>query len=53
MPESVPLMLDVNCEWRRRDAIEAALRFQRHRLHWLEEPVFPPEDPDSLRAVGV
>ena len=27
-------------------------RFKRHRLHWLEEPVFPPEDLDSLRAVG-
>src|SRR5205823_8764582 len=52
VPESVPLMLDVNCEWTPREAIEAALRFKRHQLHWLEEPVFPPEDFDSLRAVG-
>ena len=52
VPESVPLMCDVNCEWSPRDAIAAALRFKAHRLHWLEEPVFPPEDLASIRAVG-
>jgi L-alanine-DL-glutamate epimerase-like enolase superfamily enzyme len=52
VPQSVPLMLDVNCEWTPHEAIDAALRFKQHRLHWLEEPVFPPEDLISLRAVG-
>jgi L-alanine-DL-glutamate epimerase-like enolase superfamily enzyme len=52
VPESVPLMLDVNCEWTPREAIAAALRFKPHRLHWLEEPVFPPEDLAALRTVG-
>lgn len=52
VPDGVPLMLDVNCEWSPRDAIAAAARFKPHRLHWLEEPVFPPEDLASIRAVG-
>jgi D-galactarolactone cycloisomerase len=52
VPDNVPLMCDVNCEWSPQDAIAAALRFKPHRLHWLEEPVFPPEDLASIRAVG-
>ena len=52
VPDDMPLMLDVNCEWTPREAIDAAKRFRKHRLHWLEEPVFPPEDLASLRAVG-
>jgi D-galactarolactone cycloisomerase len=52
VPDNVPLMLDVNCEWTPRDAIDAANRFKSHRLTWLEEPVFPPEDLAALRAVG-
>jgi D-galactarolactone cycloisomerase len=52
VPEDIALMCDVNCEWTPREAIAAALRFKRHRLHWLEEPVFPPEDLASIRAVG-
>jgi L-alanine-DL-glutamate epimerase-like enolase superfamily enzyme len=46
-----PLTVDVNCEWPREAAIEAARRFAPHALEWLEEPVFPPEDIHSLRAV--
>jgi L-alanine-DL-glutamate epimerase-like enolase superfamily enzyme len=45
-------MLDVNCEWTPPAAIDAANRFKRHRLLWLEEPVFPPEDFSAMRAVG-
>ncbi len=52
VPDNVALMCDVNCEWSPKDAIAAALRFKPHRLHWLEEPVFPPEDLASIRAVG-
>jgi D-galactarolactone cycloisomerase len=52
VPSDVPLTLDVNCEWSPADAIAAALRLREHRLHWLEEPVFPPEDFAALRAVG-
>jgi L-alanine-DL-glutamate epimerase-like enolase superfamily enzyme len=52
VPPHVPLTLDVNCEWSREEALAAALRFRAHGLQWLEEPVFPPEDFASLRAVG-
>jgi D-galactarolactone cycloisomerase len=52
VPEAIPLMLDVNCEWGPDDAVEAAKRFRPHRLLWLEEPAFPPEDFEALRAAG-
>jgi len=42
--EAPPLMVDVNCEWDRDEAIRAARSFAPHRLEWLEEPVFPPEN---------
>ncbi len=48
----VPLLLDVNCEWRPLEAIEAGRRFRAHDLTWFEEPVFPPEDYRALREVG-
>ncbi|MGE5639380.1 MAG: mandelate racemase/muconate lactonizing enzyme family protein, partial [Clostridia bacterium] len=49
--DDTPLTVDVNCEWPRDAAIQAARSFAPHRLEWLEEPVFPPEDFHSLRAV--
>jgi D-galactarolactone cycloisomerase len=52
VPREVPLTVDVNCEWRPREAIAAAQRFRPYDLLWLEEPVFPPEDYRALRAVG-
>jgi D-galactarolactone cycloisomerase len=52
VPDTVPLMLDVNCEWTPDEAVEAAKRFRPHRLLWLEEPAFPPEDYEALRAAG-
>ena len=52
LPPSVPLLLDVNCEWVPAEAIAAGRRFRRFDLAWFEEPVFPPEDFGSLRAVG-
>ncbi|HXM82297.1 MAG TPA: enolase C-terminal domain-like protein [Burkholderiales bacterium] len=52
IPGRIPLMLDVNCEWNRDDALRMAQQLRRHDLHWLEEPVFPPEDFAALRSVG-
>jgi L-alanine-DL-glutamate epimerase-like enolase superfamily enzyme len=52
VPREIPLTVDVNCEWRPREAIEAAARFRPHDLLWLEEPVFPPEDYRAIREVG-
>jgi L-alanine-DL-glutamate epimerase-like enolase superfamily enzyme len=52
VPAHVPLTVDVNCEWRPREATEVAMRWRDHALHWLEEPVFPPEDFRAIREVG-
>ena len=47
----VPLMVDVNCPWSRDEAVAVAARWRQHRLLWLEEPVFPPEDLEGMRRV--
>ena len=49
--DDVELMLDVNCAWTARDALEHALVLRACGLSWLEEPVWPPEDYGGLRAV--
>ena len=41
---SVPLMMDTNCAWRVGEALELAQALDAHDLHWLEEPLWPPED---------
>ncbi|MBA2961373.1 MULTISPECIES: mandelate racemase/muconate lactonizing enzyme family protein [Ramlibacter] len=51
MGPGVPLMLDTNCAWDRQGAIAAVTAMREHDLHWVEEPVWPPEDVPSLRAV--
>lgn len=55
--DGVPLMVDTNCPWTPLQAREMAQRFQSYDLHWLEEPLFPPEDFASLarlqREVGI
>src|SRR5690606_1790287 len=48
---NVALMLDTNCAWHREEAIEAAQRMSGYGLEWLEEPVWPPEDMESLCKV--
>jgi L-alanine-DL-glutamate epimerase-like enolase superfamily enzyme len=49
--ESVEIMLDVNCPWSLREALEMAERLQPFRLRWLEEPVWPPENYAGLAQV--
>ena len=41
-------MIDTNCPWTPQEAREAALSFLEFDPYWLEEPIFPPEDYDSL-----
>ena len=50
--DTVALMVDVNCAWSRREAIEHAQALRSCDLVWLEEPVWPPEDYRALRQVG-
>ncbi len=53
MGEGVPLMVDTNCPWTPWQARQKALSFKPYDLHWLEEPIFPPEDFDSLARLGL
>ena len=48
----VDLMLDTNCPWSPQDAIGMARALAPHRLFWLEEPVWPPEDYAGLARVA-
>lgn len=49
--QSVPLMMDCNCPWTPVQARAMARQLLDLDLHWLEEPVFPPEDFESLATV--
>ena len=48
MGEGMPLCVDTNCPWTPAQAREMAARLKPHDLHWLEEPIFPPEDYPAL-----
>ena len=47
----VPIMLDTNCPWTVPQAVEMARRLAPLDLHWLEEPVWPPENLAGLAEV--
>ncbi len=40
----VKIMVDTNCPWTPEEARHMALQLKPYDLHWLEEPIFPPED---------
>jgi len=46
--DGVPIMVDTNCPWTPHQALEMALALEPYDLTWLEEPIFPPEDFESL-----
>src|SRR5207245_3158819 len=48
---SVPIMVDTNCPWTVPQAIEMARKLAPLDLHWLEEPVWPPENLAGLADV--
>ena len=45
------LILDVNCAWSPVEAYARVERLRQYQLHWLEEPIFPPEDVQSLTSL--
>jgi L-alanine-DL-glutamate epimerase-like enolase superfamily enzyme len=47
----IPLMVDTNCPWTVPQAIEMAQRLAPLDVHWLEEPVWPPENLAGLAEV--
>lgn len=40
----VKIMVDTNCPWTPEQARHMTLKLRPYDLHWLEEPIFPPED---------
>ena len=42
--DDIPIMLDVNCAWSPKQAGEIAEALADINLHWLEEPLWPPEN---------
>ena len=53
----IKIMVDTNCPWTPEEARHMTMRLRRYDMHWLEEPIFPPEDFQSLarlrRETGV
>ncbi len=47
----VKLMVDCNCPWSVEQAVGMAQRLAPYDLHWLEEPVWPPENHAGLAEV--
>jgi D-galactarolactone cycloisomerase len=47
----VPLMMDTNCPWTVAESIQMVELLKPYDLHWLEEPVWPPEDHMGLSMV--
>jgi len=47
----IPIMVDCNCPWTVREAIDMAQKLKPLNLTWLEEPVWPPEDHAGLARV--
>ena len=40
----IAIMIDTNCPWSPQEAAAMAAKFRPFDPHWLEEPIFPPED---------
>jgi L-alanine-DL-glutamate epimerase-like enolase superfamily enzyme len=45
------LMMDINCAWTLKEAVQKAWEFAPYDLLWLEEPLWPPEDFAGLARV--
>jgi L-alanine-DL-glutamate epimerase-like enolase superfamily enzyme len=49
--DDIEIMLDVNCPWSVREALDMTSKLRRFNLRWLEEPVWPPENYSGLARV--
>ena len=48
MGEDADLMVDTNCPWTLGQARKMARRIEEYVIHWLEEPIWPPENFPAL-----
>jgi L-alanine-DL-glutamate epimerase-like enolase superfamily enzyme len=49
--DTVKLVTDVNCNWTLDQAHELMPEMKRLGLYWVEEPVFPPDDAETLSSL--
>jgi L-alanine-DL-glutamate epimerase-like enolase superfamily enzyme len=49
--DGIEIMLDVNCPWSVREALDMTKKLRPFNLRWLEEPVWPPENHQGLAQV--
>ena len=48
----VPIMVDTNCAWLPEAATAAVTAMAPSKPHWVEEPIWPPEDLPPWRSCG-
>jgi L-alanine-DL-glutamate epimerase-like enolase superfamily enzyme len=49
--DDIDIMLDVNCPWSVREALDMTRKLRPFNLRWLEEPVWPPENYSGLARI--
>jgi L-alanine-DL-glutamate epimerase-like enolase superfamily enzyme len=47
----IPIMVDTNCAWTPAQATAPVAAMAPSKPHWVEEPIWPPEDFESLAAL--
>ena len=46
--DDIPIMVDTNCPWTKDQARQILSKWEDFNLYWVEEPINPPEDFESL-----
>jgi L-alanine-DL-glutamate epimerase-like enolase superfamily enzyme len=49
----IPLMVDTNCAWTPAEAEPAVAAMAPYKPYWVEEPIYPPEDFESLAKLHI
>jgi len=47
----IPLMVDTNCAWKAAEAEAQVAAMAPYKPYWVEEPVYPPEDFETLAQI--
>jgi L-alanine-DL-glutamate epimerase-like enolase superfamily enzyme len=50
--KSIPIMVDTNCAWLPSEAPAAIAAMAEYEPHWIEEPLWPPEDEQALGVLS-
>jgi len=48
----IPLMVDTNCAWTATEAEAQVAAMAPYHPYWVEEPLYPPEDYETLARIG-